>query len=312
MSANEHRSTAGNTPVNVHIVVVSSSRTLQSDTGGAAAVELFEKGGHTVLGRTLVADDQAAIQAEISKQAKVASVVLLTGGTGISAKDVTPEAVIAVCDRTLPGFGELFRTLSYQQVGAAAWLSRSIAGVLGSTLVVAVPGSEAGCRLAVEKVLLPELGHVLSELTKEGARAAKPAAPATKAEKAPAAPSKKVEEAPTLPPPTGSLGRLGKAAPSLETSGEGIVAAPPSEETLPTGWKRAVYELQGTVEVGGWPALPEDLEKIAPVVDVLHRSGKRGTLKLPNGRSYALFGFPDLEAASSRVLAIGEIGRAHV
>jgi molybdenum cofactor biosynthesis protein B len=92
--------------------------------------------------------------------------VLLTGGTGIAARDVTPEALEPILDRAIPGFGELFRALSYQQIGSAALLSRALAGTVRGRVVVALPGSRAAIRLAVEKLLLPELPHLASEAAK--------------------------------------------------------------------------------------------------------------------------------------------------
>jgi molybdenum cofactor biosynthesis protein B len=150
------------------VITVSDTRTPADDRGGALLVELLEAAGHPVVGRALVADDVDAIQQAIDEAVMRDDVaaVFLTGGTGIAPRDVTPEALAPVLDRTIPGFGELFRSLSYQEIGSAALLSRALAGVVRGRLVAALPGSRAAIRLAMEKLLLPELGHLAGEATK--------------------------------------------------------------------------------------------------------------------------------------------------
>lgn len=320
MSAHEHKEAAPKRPVNVWVVTVSSTRTAGDDASGDLAASLLGDAGHTVLDRTVVADDVEQIRTLIRGLASdgATEVALLTGGTGLSRKDVTPEALSALFTREVPGFGELFRTLSYQRIGASAMLSRATAGMVDGLLVFALPGSPDAVRLGLEQLILPELAHLLRELTKEGpapstpgatvaAAQTKPAAKAEKAEAKPEAKAGKAEVAPAkLPEPSGSLGRLGRNTFTVGTSQDATPAAagdsgPASD--LPTGWLRAVYELRGEVTKGTWPEVPEELEKVAPVIDVLHTSGARGTLKLPSGRTYALFGWPNLEAGA-KVLAI--------
>jgi len=150
------------------VITVSDTRTLADDSGGALLVELLEGAGHPIVGRALVPDDIDAIQHALDEAVMRDDVaaVFVTGGTGIAPRDVTPEALLPVLDRVIPGFGELFRSLSYQEIGAAALLSRALAGVVRGRLVAALPGSRAAIRLAMEKLLLPELGHLAGEAAK--------------------------------------------------------------------------------------------------------------------------------------------------
>jgi molybdenum cofactor biosynthesis protein B len=152
------------------VITVSDTRTFATDTGGACAAELLAGAGHPVPLREIVKDDAAAIAAALRAALARDDVraVVLTGGTGISPRDVTPEAVIPLLERVLPGFGELFRALSYPEIGSAALLSRALAGVASGKLVFVLPGSRAGVRLALEKLVLPELGHLAAEATKGG------------------------------------------------------------------------------------------------------------------------------------------------
>jgi molybdenum cofactor biosynthesis protein B len=150
------------------VITVSDTRTLADDSGGALLVELIESAGHHVVDRSIVPDEVDAIRAavDVAVMRDDVHAVLLTGGTGIAARDVTPEALEPILDRVIPGFGELFRTLSYQEIGSAALLSRALAGTVRGRVVVALPGSRAAIRLAVEKLLLPELPHLVSEAAK--------------------------------------------------------------------------------------------------------------------------------------------------
>jgi len=166
-SAHAHRHAAPRALAGV-VITVSDTRTPETDTGGALLAELLEGAGHRVLARTIVPDDVDAICNEVATALARddVHVVLLTGGTGIAPRDVTPEALLPMLDRVLPGFGELFRSLSYQEIGSAALLSRAVAGVARGRIVAALPGSRAAIRLAMEKLLLPELPHLAAEARK--------------------------------------------------------------------------------------------------------------------------------------------------
>lgn len=148
------------------VITVSDTRDLASDQSGQRAVELLADAGHEVRAREIVADERAAIAALV--RAGVANpdidAVVLTGGTGIAPRDVTYEAVEEVIEKPLHGFGELFRSLSYEEIGSAAMLSRAIGGVVGRTVVFALPGSTKAVELGIRKLIAPELGHVIGLL----------------------------------------------------------------------------------------------------------------------------------------------------
>ena len=161
----QHRATAPGS-VGCFVLTVSDTRTPETDTGGALIRELVSGAGHTVVASAIVRDepgDVARTVREACADPRV-QVVILTGGTGITSRDSTFEAVEALLDKRLPGFGELFRMLSYEQIGAAAMLSRAQMGIHARRVVVSLPGSPGACRLALEKLLLPELGHLVREV----------------------------------------------------------------------------------------------------------------------------------------------------
>ncbi len=150
------------------VVTVSDTRTLETDTGGALVVEFLEAAGHLVTNREIVADEPEAISAVLSQALARADTraVILTGGTGVAPRDVTPESVEPLLDRVIPGFGELFRALSFEEIGSAALLSRATAGVVAGRVVFVLPGSRGAVRLAMERLILPELGHLAAEAQK--------------------------------------------------------------------------------------------------------------------------------------------------
>ena len=145
------------------VLTISDTRTPSNDTSGDVIVSALETAGHVVTARQIVKDDPDAVQQAV-RSATGADVVITTGGTGITSRDGTYEALSAIFDKTIDGFGELFRMLSYEQVGSAAMMSRACAGTIGRTAVFALPGSVDAVQLAVEKLLLPEIGHVVREL----------------------------------------------------------------------------------------------------------------------------------------------------
>lgn len=154
--------------VGCFVVTVSDTKTDATDTSGALIRELLAAAGHAVAGSAIVKDEPADV-ARLVRAACARTdveVVILTGGTGITSRDSTFEAVEGLLDKRLPGFGELFRVLSYQEVGAAAMLSRAQMGVHARRVVVSLPGSPNACRLALEKLVIPELGHLVRELSR--------------------------------------------------------------------------------------------------------------------------------------------------
>ena len=161
-----HGATRGPRAVVCGVITVSDTRRGAADTGGALVERLIGRDGHRVAVRAWVRDDAREIRRATSAALARRDVdcVILTGGTGLSPRDRTPESLEPLIEKWLPGFGELFRVLSLKQVGAAAWLSRASAGVARGKLVVTLPGSPAGVELAMKKLLLPELAHALRAL----------------------------------------------------------------------------------------------------------------------------------------------------
>ena len=154
---------AGPRPARCAVITVSDSRRGRADASGALLQTLFERAGHVVVARAWVKDEPVAIRraARAMLRRPGMDVLVATGGTGVSPRDRTPEAMAPLVATWLPGFGERFRALSHAQVGSAAWLSRAAAGVARGRLVVLLPGSTAAVELAMNRLLLPELGHVL-------------------------------------------------------------------------------------------------------------------------------------------------------
>ncbi|KIL51904.1 MogA/MoaB family molybdenum cofactor biosynthesis protein [Jeotgalibacillus soli] len=155
--------------VNCKIITVSDTRTVETDKSGKRMKDMLLEEGHAVLEYDIVTDDRAVIERAILKGLHDPAIeaILLNGGTGIAARDVTIEVVQPLLEKELVGFGELFRYLSYQNdIGSAAILSRAIAGTAQRTAIFSVPGSTGAVKLAMEKLILPELGHVAMELSK--------------------------------------------------------------------------------------------------------------------------------------------------
>ena len=163
-STAEHRATSPQA-VRCAVVTVSDTRTLETDTGGQTVIDHLTAAGHTVAARAIIPDEPERMRTLLRDFANRDDVdaVLLTGGTGLSSRDQTFETVSGMLTKTVPGYGELFRMLSYAEIGAAAMLSRAVGGVIGRTVVLTMPGSPAGVRMAMEKLIVPELGHLLRE-----------------------------------------------------------------------------------------------------------------------------------------------------
>ncbi len=168
MSHTEHEQLSRDTPVRVAVVTVSDTRTEATDTSGGLMKALLADAGHPVVAYRIVPDEPARIGPLLDELAGLAEVILLNGGTGISRRDTTYEVVAGRLDKTLPGFGELFRMLSYDQIGSASMLSRATAGVMGRTLVFSTPGSTNAVRLAMEKLIVPQLAHLVWETVRQG------------------------------------------------------------------------------------------------------------------------------------------------
>jgi molybdenum cofactor biosynthesis protein B len=149
-------------------LTVSDTRTPETDSGGRAIRELLEGAGHAIVGHTIVRDDPAQVTATVRQQLAdgQARIIVTTGGTGITSRDGTFEAIDGLLEKRLDGFGELFRMLSFEQIGSAAMMSRATAGTAGRTAIFVLPGSPDAVRLAMTRLILPELGHVVQQLNR--------------------------------------------------------------------------------------------------------------------------------------------------
>ncbi|MGM7720848.1 MogA/MoaB family molybdenum cofactor biosynthesis protein [Metabacillus sp. Hm71] len=169
MSSIEHKLEAPHS-VKCKVITISDTRTEETDKSGKLIIKLLEEHGHHVAGYEIVKDEKILIRSSVLKgcEARGIDVVLTNGGTGIAKRDVTIEAVQSIIEKEIPGFGEIFRILSYtEDIGSAAILSRAIAGVSMNTAVFAMPGSSGAVKLAMEKLIIPELGHVIREIRKD-------------------------------------------------------------------------------------------------------------------------------------------------
>ena len=157
-------------PPSVHcfIVTVSDTRTLDDDVSGRTIADLLTAAGHLVTGRTVVRDDPELVHGTIERHLadRGVQVIITNGGTGITSRDSTYEAISTLLEKRLDGFGELFRMLSYEEIGPAAMMTRACAGLVARRIIVALPGSPGAVRLAMEKLVIPELGHLVQQASK--------------------------------------------------------------------------------------------------------------------------------------------------
>jgi molybdenum cofactor biosynthesis protein B len=167
MSVAEHKAEAPQS-VRCFIVTVSDTRTVETDAGGRMIAELLTAAGHVVTGRTIVKDDPELVHTTIERHLADHGVqaIITTGGTGITSRDSTYEAISTLLEKKLDGFGELFRMNSYQDIGPAAMMTRACAGLVAGRIIIALPGSPGAIRLALEKLVIPELGHLAHQAAK--------------------------------------------------------------------------------------------------------------------------------------------------
>jgi molybdenum cofactor biosynthesis protein B len=163
----EHRAVAP-ASLNLATVTVSDTRTIENDTSGALIVALSEEAGHRIITRMIIPDEPAQLSPLLEgfRARDDLHAVLITGGTGISPRDLTFETVSALLTKPLPGYGELFRMLSFAEIGPACMLSRAVGGLIDRLVVLVMPGSRAGVELAMRKIILPELPHLVREARK--------------------------------------------------------------------------------------------------------------------------------------------------
>ncbi len=160
-SVAEHKSRS-NIQVGVAVVTLSNSRSIETDTSGDTIQELLEKNGHSVQARKVLPDNLKTLQTALRGMLrnKKVEAIITTGGTGLTPTDVTIEAVRPMLDKELPGFNSLFMLLSYSEVKSAAMLSRALAGTIKGKVIFCLPGSPRACKLALQSLILPELGHI--------------------------------------------------------------------------------------------------------------------------------------------------------
>lgn len=170
MGADDHRQKAGRGPVAIGIVTVSDTRTPDTDENRRYLEAKLVEEGHSVHAYRLIKDEPDQVEAVLDELVAIREIriVIFNGGTGISPRDTTFDVISRKLEKTLPGFGELFRSFSFQHVGAAAMLSRATAGVYRGTFVVSIPGSPNAVQIALDNLLLPELNHLAWEITRKG------------------------------------------------------------------------------------------------------------------------------------------------
>lgn len=154
--------------VNCAVITVSDTRTPVTDTSGALAQQLLESAGHKMVRYRIIPDEPTLISAELDAALELwpgIQAIVFNGGTGIAARDTTYEAIARILTKTLPGFGEIFRLLSYQEIGSRAIASRAVAGTYQQLLVFSLPGSRGAVRLGMEKLIIPELVHLATQIT---------------------------------------------------------------------------------------------------------------------------------------------------
>ena len=161
---NTHRASAPDI-IRCALITVSDTRTPDTDRGGQKLLDHLDADGYRIVARDIIPDEPEAMRSLLTHltDQPIADAVLLTGGTGIGRRDQTFETVSSLLDKVLPGYGELFRMLSYQEIGPAAMLSRAIGGVRRQSVVLTMPGSPAAVDLAMTKIILPELGHLVQQ-----------------------------------------------------------------------------------------------------------------------------------------------------
>lgn len=164
----EHKASALRS-LSCYVITASDTRTEGTDESGKAIIRMLKDAGHTLAGYSILKDEPSDIRRLIRREArrKDLHAFIINGGTGISSRDSTFDAIEGIMDKKLPGFGELFRWLSYQEIGTAAIMSRSTAGIVKGKVIISVPGSLNAVRLAMKKIILPELPHMVAEIRRK-------------------------------------------------------------------------------------------------------------------------------------------------
>lgn len=167
MSYQEHKKKAPQS-VNCAVLTISDSRTERDDESGKLIKQKLTENGHRVISYSILKNDKDSIENEIHElvRQKELQVIITSGGTGASHRDITVETISMILEKKLDGFGELFRFLSYQEIGTSSIMSRAVAGVAGGKVILCLPGSSGAANLAMDKIILPEIGHMVREATR--------------------------------------------------------------------------------------------------------------------------------------------------
>ncbi len=167
MSYLEHKHLSPKT-VNCAVITISSTRTEETDDSGKLIKQKLSENGHQIIAYRLLKDDAEAIRKKIYElmEDERVQVIITNGGTGVSHRDITIETISPILEKKLDGFGELFRLLTYQEIGSGSIMSRAMAGVVRGKVVISLPGSPDAAILAMDKIILPELGHLVREATR--------------------------------------------------------------------------------------------------------------------------------------------------
>ena len=166
MTVHEQHRTSAPTSVKCGVITISDSRTSETDDSGRIVKDLLLAAGHSILFYAVVKDEAKPIAEALEQASWICDAVVTNGGTGLSRRDVTIPTLEPLLERTLPGFGEIFRAISYREIGSAAMLSGAVAGVYHGRIVFCLPGSPAACRVGVEKLIAPELGHIVGVMNR--------------------------------------------------------------------------------------------------------------------------------------------------
>ena len=167
MSYLEHKRQAPQS-VNCALLTISDTRTEKTDESGQLLKQKLNEGGHRVISYSLLKNDASAIKERLNELlgSEALQVIITSGGTGLGRRDLTIETALPILEKRLDGFGELFRFLSYQEIGTSSVMSRSLAGVIRGKVIICLPGSLGATRLALERIILPEIGHMVREIAR--------------------------------------------------------------------------------------------------------------------------------------------------
>lgn len=282
----------------VHLLV-----TTGSDPGADAAAAALGNAGHRIVGRQAVGGGVTALQAAIRAAASngACQVVLVLGGCALGAGQGAPAAITGLATHLIPGFGQVARLITYREQGSAAVRNRAIGAVVGPAVCLAVPGDPGLLAALLAELILPELDALAAAITGEPIRSA-----STDSEDVEDAIVEEIDdEAPTLPPPAPRWTLAGGGGIAVESLPAEDAPTPTDDSVPDQGWKRAMYDLEGELLRGKTPDIPQSIEDFAPVMNVLHQAGESSMMKLPNGNKVMLYGFPDLQRPSSKVLLVG-------